>query len=80
MKIRNPKENERKIKMIYPKFFFHYCKVCKLEFKQTLMWKWVDYWEWEGDKHWAYACTSCVPNLEDLYQHIHSFKAAEIEN
>ena len=74
MDIRNPKLRERKIKSVYPKFFYCRCKVCGFEFRKVAMWKWIDGWDWEGDREWAYACTACVPDLKDLFQHIHGYE------
>lgn len=72
-KIRDPDLHSRKIHMIFPRVFYRRCKVCGYEFKNVVMWKWIDDWYWEGDRNWAYACTSCVHDLKDLYPHIYGF-------
>jgi hypothetical protein len=73
MDIRNPNLRERKIKSIYPKIFFKTCKVCGYDFRKTVMWSWIDSWGWEGEPCRAFACTGCVPDYKDLFQHIYGY-------
>ena len=77
MNIRDPILHERKIKTIYPKILFHKCKICGYEFKHTTMWSWIDDWDYEGQSNRSYACTSCVPDLKDLFPHISGYKSLE---
>jgi hypothetical protein len=68
MKVRDPKD--RKIKMIYTRCFYKQCIICHLEFRQTNMWSWIGYWDWEGYPQKVHACTSCIPDYQDLLHHI----------
>ena len=77
MEIRDPSMRERHIHLVFPRVFYQRCKVCGYEFRKTTMWKWVDNWDWEGDKHWEYACLSCVPDLNKLFRHIRDYKPLE---
>jgi hypothetical protein len=75
MDIRDPTIHERKIRLIYPRFFYHKCSVCGFEFRRTTMWSWIDSW-YEDGCYLAYACMSCVPDYKDVFKHISGFKPA----
>lgn len=77
IEIRDPELHSRKIKMIQPRVFYHKCKVCGYEFRNTPMWSWIDNWEWEGDAMRAYACTACVPDIVELFKHIQDYTPLE---
>lgn len=73
MEVRNPELFERKIKAICPKIFWRKCKICGYEFRGTTMWRWIDNWGWEGEPYTVYACTSCIPDYKDIFEHISGY-------
>lgn len=77
MEIRDPRLRERKIHMFYARFLFHTCRVCGYEFRHVNMWRWIDSWWPESGAAWACACTSCVPEFKDIFEHIDGYEALE---
>lgn len=63
--MKRKKRKEYKIKLIWPRFCWHFCELCKQEFKREYGWK--VFFSFVPDK---FVCYDCCPTQKELEKRI----------
>lgn len=64
MDVRDPELEELKIKSILPRFFYKQCYKCKLEYRNTPMWRYIQPFR----QFTRYVCNNCITDIDDLIE------------